>query len=396
MYDGVIDQRIRPDGDASLNGTSVLDTQLQQIADQRPDLCERAKQLRLRPLVIEIEDRAWTLWRDETLHVAVGDLGQDAMRLRTTGPEWDALVRDEVTPIGWMTANTLDLSGGRIGHLLDWWLLLRSLLDDRPVHNPGDMAIDISAIRSFSLCDPMTQMRDYLAEFGYLHIEGVFGQEEMDALSRDMNASESSYVDGDGNSWWATVTDGTRRLVRMQDFDHRSDLAARILNGDRLVQIAAIPGLSHENLPDRPNRIEALVKPVGVVGGISDVPWHKDCSLGRHTTSCCSLTVGISVSGAGPDSGQLRVIPGSHRAHIWPALLDVDSLGLPNLALPTRTGDVTVHLSCTLHMAQPPTQRERRVMYTSFELPALDAEAARQSRAAVWRRREGAPLNASQ
>ena len=29
------------------------------------------------------------------------------------------------------------------------------------------------------------------------------------------------------------------------------------------------------------NRIEALVKPIGVVEGISDVPWHKDCSLGH-------------------------------------------------------------------------------------------------------------------
>ena len=36
------------------------------------------------------------------------------------------------------------------------------------------------------------------------------------------------------------------------------------------------------------NRIEALVKPIGVVEGISDVPWHKDCSLGRHCYECCS------------------------------------------------------------------------------------------------------------
>ena len=30
---------------------------------------------------------------------------------------------------------------------------------------------------------------------------------------------------------------------------------------------------------------------------------------------------------------------------------------------------MTVHLSCTLHMSQPPVERERRVMYTSFRLP---------------------------
>ena len=62
------------------------------------------------------------------------------------------------------------------------------------------------------------------------------------------------------------------------------------------------------------NRIGALTKPIGVVKGISDVPWHKECSLGRHSYECCSLTVGISVTGAAAESGMLRVVPGTHRA----------------------------------------------------------------------------------
>jgi hypothetical protein len=39
--------------------------------------------------------------------------------------------------------------------------------------------------------------------------------------------------------------------------------------------------------------IEALIKPLHVVEGISDLPWHKDCSLGRHSYECYSLTLGI-------------------------------------------------------------------------------------------------------
>ena len=101
--------------------------------------------------------------------------------------------------------------------------------------------------------------------------------------------------------------------------------------------------------------MEALFKPIGVTRGISDVPWHKDCSLGRHSYECCALTVGVSVTGADPRPGQLRVIPGSHRALMWPSLVDASTLGLPDVALATGTGDVTLHLSCTLHMAQPPT-----------------------------------------
>ena len=47
-------------------------------------------------------------------------------------------------------------------------------------------------------------------------------------------------------------------------------------------------------------------------------------------------------------------------------------LDLPQIDLPTATGDITVHLSCTMHMSEPPIERERRVMYTTLGLPDRD------------------------
>jgi len=47
---------------------------------------------------------------------------------------------------------------------------------------------------------------------------------------------------------------------------------------------------------------------------------------------------------------------------------------------------VTVHLSCTQHMSQPPVRRTRQVLYTGFALPPPDpaaAEAGRRRLAAV-------------
>jgi len=208
-----------------------------------------------------------------------------------------------------------------------------------------------------------------------------------------MDAAAPSYEQGDGRSWWATQADGTDRLVRMQGFEQRSPAAASLLEDDRFVGLGALgrSGHRHAGLPG--NRVEALFKPLDVVAGISDIPWHKDCSLGRHSYQCCSLTVGVSVTGGGETSGQLRVIAGSHRALIWPSLLDTSTLDLPDLALPTETGDVTVHLSCTLHRAQPPTTRERRVMYTSFGLPPRDPGAyAAAQRRLLDTARERAPL----
>jgi hypothetical protein len=210
-----------------------------------------------------------------------------------------------------------------------------------------------------------------------------------------MDRAAPSYGDGDGRSWWATTAAGVRRLVRMQGFDQRSPATAALLNDERFLRLGAIPGDGHVHTGLENNRIEALVKPIGVVQGISDVPWHKDCSLGRHSYECCSLTAGISVTGADAVSGQLRVVAGSHRALLRPAHVKPGSHDLPEIDLPTKTGDVTLHLSCTLHMSQPPVTSERRVMYTDCSLPT--DEGARSPNEDVLRRiREGAPTRVSQ
>jgi hypothetical protein len=79
---------------------------------------------------------------------------------------------------------------------------------------------------------------------------------------------------------------------------------------------------------------------------------------------------------------------------VWSGILQPE-LDLPQVPLATRTGDVTLHLSCTMHMAQPPLERERRVMYSGFGLPPLvatDADALAAARARLGAIREGAPL----
>jgi ectoine hydroxylase-related dioxygenase (phytanoyl-CoA dioxygenase family) len=163
----------------------------------------------------------------------------------------------------------------------------------------------------------------------------------------------------------------------MQSFDERSAATGALLADERFVSLGALTGDGHVHRRRPGNKIEALFKPIGVAHGISDVPWHKDCSLGRHSYECCAITAGISVTGAGPGTGQLRVTAGSHRALVWPSLQDVEAdLDLPVVDLATETGDVTLHLSCTLHMAEPPVTAERRVMYTTFGLPPADPEAS--------------------
>jgi hypothetical protein len=353
-----------------------------------------ARELQPRALAVDTDGGCWTLALDDgELVVRAGDDGAPA-KVRLDREQLTDLVHDVRTPMGFLTGGDLQQERGRLDDLLDWWVVLRSLLDRRPVHttgavdfvDPGGEPLDLR--RGFDVDAPDEDLAHFLGQAGFLHLRGVFTEDEMAQVSRDMDAAFPSYAPDDGRSWWATTASGEQRAVRLQHFHEHSPTTASLLGDERLTRLCALTTDGHR--PEAQfggNAVEALVKPLDVVQGISDLPWHKDCSLGRHSYRCCSMTVGISVTGADAASGQLRVVAGSHRALIQPAFVR-RGLDLPEIDLPTGTGDVTVHLSCTMHMSQAPTERERRVLYTGFRLPD-EGRTSPETAAKLSRIREG-------
>ena len=393
-----VDLRTRSDADpVAFDPATFLDVELPVALASR----HRARirpHAPLAPLVLDVDGTCWTLAfsaGEPVVRSGAPDDG-DGVRLRLTAGLLQDLATDQMTPIGMMTGGTLALSGrgNGLALALDWWVVLRDALDDDPLPGPDEIELAVDLTRSFTLDDDPAEIRTFLEEAGYVHLRGVFTPEEMGRIRADMDTAADTYAPGDGRSWWAGTASGDR-LVRMQFFEEHSPTAAALLEDERFRALGEIPGCGHQFGGFAESRWEALFKPIGVTSGISDVPWHKDCSLGRHSYDCCRLTVGISVTGGGPTTGQLRVIAGSHRVLVWPALLDVATTGLPEVSLATETGDVTVHLSCTLHMAEPPTEAERRVMYTSFRQPE-DAAAVAGHAHMIAVARESAPLMTSQ
>ena len=286
------------------------------------------------------------------------------------------LVQDLQTPQTLATALVTRLPMADHFRWLKWWPVLRAIIDARPVHEPGGIDffdrdgehLDLS--RRFTPDDSDTEMAHFLVEAGFLHLQGWWPVDFMEEISTDMDRALPQYRPDDERSWWAVTGDGSERCVRMRFFQENSPAAHDLLNDPRHLRIGALTDDGHvpRTRVHGVNAIEALVKPIDVVSGISDLPWHKDCSLGRHSYDCCAMTTGISVTGADARSGQLAVVAGSHRANVQPNFIH-PYLDLPEVPLPTGTGDVTVHLSCTLHMSHAPAERERRVMYTGFSLP---------------------------
>lgn len=329
-----------------------------------------------RPLRLVVDDHAWVFVAEAggirvTADVERGDRSdQRIATLAITKPDFEDLIEDLVSPIGWWSSGHLEI-GRDLNVILDWWLLIRGLIDGAAPYVNGDVQLSDPSLwmRSFTMGeDPVEDMQAFLGTYGFLHLRSLFGEDDMSAIATEMEAMAPLYKPGDGNSWWATDADGVEHLVRCENADQHSPTIAEIVTRPEFLTIGDIPGVGHKWARRAENKIEALTKPLNIVSGISDVPWHKDCSLGRHSHMCCRLTVGISVTAGTADSGLLRVVAGSHRARTWPAL-SRKGFDLPVVPLPTAVGDATVHLSCTLHEALPPTRIERKVLYTDFGLP---------------------------
>ena len=352
----------------------VFETLLPEAAERNGELAARGLRYKgLGSLGLEVEGRAITL-RDDGRRIAV-EGGADAAEALAVveAAALSELVQDYRTTMGAAMNAQVKMIRGELDTWIGWEPVLRALIDARPVHEAGAIVprdpegapLDLS--RSFCLDDDRDEISRFLHEAGFLHIENVFSEEEMAAVGADLDRALAAAEPDDGASWWAGDSQGVEQPVRVLSFHEKSESLHELLRDDRLQWIGALTGDGHD--ASRPGA-EGLVKPLDMQTGLSDLPWHKDCGGGGHSYMCSGLTVGISVTGADRRSGALGVVPGSHRANVQTAGID-PSLDLEPLMLETRTGDLTVHCSDTLHMSHRPRDRTRKVVYTGFQLPPL-------------------------
>jgi hypothetical protein len=370
-----LDRRTCTDDDlADLTPTEFFTVRFPPLADANGHLVTAAiEQLHTRPLSIEVDDAAWSIvpGRD-TLRALPGRV-DDALVVTLTGKEFSDWCQNQRSLNSFLTARTLRSRGGDLRDISIWDSLLLSLLYGWP--SVGNVEFEdahgrpLDLDRCFSPDDDPREIAHFLREAGFLHLRGWVDPGLMSRISADMDRVRAGYVEGDGKSWWAQLRDGSRVCVRMQEFVGHSPATATMLMSEQweLLRRTVAAGAPLVQAPVEGRCIEALIKPVGVVSGPSDLSFHRDCHLGRHAYTCSSTVIGVSISASHSGNGQLRVIPGSHRIAM-PVEIARHEPFLKVHALSTEPGDLTMHLSCTLHEATPPQAEERRVMYTSFTL----------------------------
>jgi hypothetical protein len=235
----------------------------------------------------------------------------------------------------------------------------------------------------------------------------VFDDDEMDAIDADLACALAAARPEDGTSWWAATSSGEEYPCRILNFAQQSEALRGLIDDPRFLSIGELLGDGHR--PGDPFgehfaevTAEGLLKRVDTTQGLACLPWHKDCERGGHSMFCGGITVGICLTPVDKAHGGLDVLAGSHRANIartqWDGPID-----LPAVTLRADRGDLTVHLSCTVHRSTHPTSAERRVAYTGFALPLRasdhhnhEAQAGlRRDRAAIGDQQAAARLSSS-
>ena len=370
-----IDRRSRHDDDVVfVDAATFFDQHLPELLDGDGVIAaEGLAALGAAPLGVDVEGYRRTIHLDRGRLAVQEGLADGALVVALDAEQFSDWAQQVHSLNALWVARSIRPTGGSAGrrrHDLDVWdSVWLALLCGWPVVDDDLAFVDLAGRsldlhRFFTPEDDPDDVAHFLREAGYLHLRGWVDPAAMPNVAADVERALPTYTKGDGRSWWATLMDGTERCVRLQGFVGHSPATREILTGDRwdLLRRTLAAGDDLVMGPVTDASAEALVKPLGVVQGVSDIPWHRDCSLGRHSYRCAGAVVGMSVTASGPESGQLRVAAGSHRLAM-PPLWTSEQSYLPVVPLPTEPGDLTVHLSCTLHEAMPPISEERIVLY---------------------------------
>ncbi len=294
-----------------------------------------AERLGLAPIAISVDGDVWTLRRADPILEVVPGRNPATQAIALDRDAFTDLVHERRTALGLVVGGRVSGDPESSAAFCAWDPVLRSALDGRGVYRPGDVpvrALDGSPLeldQRFRLGDRPAEAEHFLAEAGFLQLEGVFTGEEMDAVDADLARAVDAARPDDGDSWWATTRRGERYPCRILDFARTSAALRALLEDSRFLAIGELLGDGH--CPGDPFgehfaevTAEGLVKRVDSVEGLVCLPWHKDCERGGHSMFCSGLTVGICLTPVDEAHGGLDVVAGSHRANLARVQIDAE------------------------------------------------------------------------
>ena len=273
--------------------------------------------------------------------------------------DWEGVVHDYESAPGLLYGGRVRCRRGKAMSFVQWEPALRAMFTGRPVFDPdaelpGREGGALDVTRSFTLDDDREEMAHFLRTAGFLCVRRVFGPDEVKGFLEDAHALRREAVKGDKLSWWAKSPTGAElccRVTRAADGPH----LGRLWGDARLRRLADLSDVPLVPRKGEGNGVTVIFKTPGIEEGLSDLPWHRDCGMGGHSTMCPVLIASVFLTPASPETGELRFLPGS-----WLGTTGFREATDPSaprgVGFRAEPGDVTIHYGDVMHAAPPPTR----------------------------------------
>jgi hypothetical protein len=330
------------------------------------------------PLAFRVDDGTSYTWiaTDDGVRIVEGD-ATAATVVELSASTFSEFLHELLTASGAVRTGRARVARGTLEGWQRWEPAIQSVCSGREVYGVAvwQTLVDVDGSpldlhRRFRVDDDVDEMRHFLTTAGYLHVEAVFTQPEIDRYRVEVEQVRAATTPGDPYSWWSINAAGDEVVTRINYLGRHSSLLQELSNEPRLAHYARLANPDVLVCDDRLDGPMVFIKNANVVQGNGDLGWHVDDGIGGHPVMCPLIQAGIQLDRADAANGQLLVLAGSHRyTKHWIAW--GDERDLPAVAFDTEPGDLTIHYGDTMHTTPPPTADDagRRALYYKFAEP---------------------------
>ena len=337
----------------------------------------------LGPLALCTPSGAWTYSATDDGSVAVLAGVEDDARVvvELDDASMTGLARDVDTPVAMLYQQRASVVRGNPLRFIRWEPALRAMYHARPLFDPqhvdlrGSDGTPLDPAAPFDV-DAVTaaphRLADRLDVVGFAMVRQVFARHEVAHLLAEAESLRKAATPGDGLSWWGRTAGGEAVVTRVLN-GVSSPSVRGLYDDDRVQRIADATGMELQpRHSDGRDGVAVLWKIPDMAEGLADLPWHRDCGMGGHATNCPTVVMTICLTAGGPEAGELRALPGSHRtSHPF---IDGTAVGAPDgVAIAVTAGDLSLHNGDVMHASLPPTSSvgpHRVSILLSFSRPA--------------------------
>ncbi len=317
---------------------------------------------RIGPLAFRLPDGdAFTyVGREDGVDVVEGDAEARTV-IEISKDDWQNVVHELESAPGLLYAGKVKCLRGDAMRFVRWEPGLRAMFQGRPIFDPENVDLrdregqPLDVRRTFTLDDDDEEMAHFLKTAGCMLVRDVFSAAEVDAFRNHAKTLRAMAVEGDKKSWWGKNAADDVVLCRVTHGGRVPELGG-LAKDPRLQRLAS---LSHVKLVARAREnaedvCSLLIKNPNMVEGLSDIPWHRDCGMGGHAAMCPVLIFSIYLQPSRPETGELKMLPGSHVASYGFAEPN-DPNAPKGVSLAANPGDMSLHYGDIMHAAPPPT-----------------------------------------